>query len=54
MSEGKEPEERGALLAFVECNWRELTLRDARSLCVEIVHPLPEAAASIKASLTFR
>jgi hypothetical protein len=54
MSDGNPPEERGLLLAFVERYWRELTLRDARSLCVEIVDPIPQPAPAIKASLTFR
>jgi hypothetical protein len=54
MSEGDQSYERGALLAFVERHWRELTLRDARSLCVEIVDLVPQAALGIKASLTYR
>jgi hypothetical protein len=28
---------RRELLTFVERHWRELTLRDARSLCVEVL-----------------
>jgi hypothetical protein len=54
MSDGKPPEERGLLLAFVERYCRDLTLRDARSLCAEIVEPSPQPPPSIKASLTFR
>jgi hypothetical protein len=54
MSESSEPpSDRSALLAFVERHWSELTLRDARSLCVEIVDS-PQAMAGIKISLTFR
>jgi hypothetical protein len=54
MSAGEPPSERSRLLAFVERYWRELSLRDARSLCVEIVDSLPPALAQIKASLTYR
>jgi hypothetical protein len=54
MSESDPPDERSALLAFVERYWRELTLRDARSLCVEIVDPAPHGVAGVKASLTCR
>ena len=43
---------RRELLAFVERHWRELTLRDARSLCLDIVDSA--AASNIKASLTYR
>jgi hypothetical protein len=46
--------DRSALLAFVDRHWSELTLRDARSLCVEIVDSLPQAAVGIKTSLTYR
>jgi hypothetical protein len=45
MSAGEPPKRAQRLLAFVERYWRELTLRDARSLCVEIVDSLPPALA---------
>jgi hypothetical protein len=55
MSESSERQsDRSALLAFVERHWSELTLRDARSLCVEIVDALPQTMVGIKTSLTFR
>jgi len=47
-------DERSALLAFVNRHWSELTLRDARSLCVEIVDSFPQSMVGIKASLTYR
>jgi len=46
--------ERSILLAFVERHWRDLTLRDARSLCMEMVDSLPQTVLGIKASLTYR
>jgi hypothetical protein len=55
MSESSErANDRSALLAFVERHWSELTLRDARSLCVEIIDSRPQAIVGIKTSLTFR
>jgi hypothetical protein len=55
MGDGSDrPADRSVLLAFVERHWSELTLRDARSLCVEIVDPLPQTVPGIKVSLTYR
>jgi hypothetical protein len=41
-------DERRALLAFVERYWSELTLRDARSLCVEIVDSMTVPASALR------
>jgi hypothetical protein len=55
MGDGSDqPHDRSTLLAFVERHWSELTLRDARSLCVEIVDSLPQTIVGIKGSLTYR
>jgi hypothetical protein len=54
MNEGDPSDERVAFLAFVDRYWRELTLRDARSLCVEIIDLEQHLAAGIKTSLTYR
>jgi hypothetical protein len=50
-----EPEpnsQRGLLLAFIEAHWREMTLRDARSLTSEVIGDT-QAEACIKETLTF-
>ncbi len=54
MSEGERREDRRALLAFLERNWGELTLRDARSLCIESLDSLGLLRPDIKESLTTR
>jgi len=54
MGESDRPEDRNALLAFVERHWRELTLREARLLCVEIADPTPPPLPIINSALTYR
>jgi len=54
MGESDRPEDRNALLAFVERHWRELTLREARSLCVEILDVAPQQLPIINSALTYR
>jgi hypothetical protein len=54
MSESKPETDRRALLAFVERYWTELTLREARFLCVESLDVPSPRPASIKEALTFR
>jgi hypothetical protein len=54
MSESQPETDRRALLAFVERYWTELTLREARSLCVESLAPIPSPLPNIKDVLTYR
>jgi hypothetical protein len=54
MSESEREEDRRALLAFLERYCGELTLREARSLCVESLDSLGWSRADIKGSLTYR
>ncbi len=54
MSESKPETDRRALLAFVERYWTELTLREARSLCVESLVSLSSQVSNIKEVLTYR
>lgn len=44
---------RRSLLAFVEAHWRELTLREARSLTVEALLALDDKPPNIKETLTY-
>jgi len=54
MNAYEDPEQRTALLEFVERHWRELTLREARSLSVENVEHVMWQSSLIKKSLTLR
>jgi hypothetical protein len=49
----QDPPDRTALLEFVELHWRELTLRDARSLCLESVDG-SRGIEAVKTTLTCR
>jgi len=53
MADRDRMQERSDLLAFVERHWRELTLREARSLSVEVLEQ-PHPLAPVKTSLTYR
>lgn len=44
---------RRNLLAFVETHWRELTLREARSLTVEALSRFVDKPPNIKETLTY-
>jgi hypothetical protein len=44
---------RRTLLAFVETHWRELTLREARSLTVEALFAYIDKPPKIKETLTY-
>ena len=52
MNAYEDPEQRTVLLEFVERHWRELTLREARSLSVDNVECLIWSSGLIKKSLT--
>jgi hypothetical protein len=54
MSASKPETDRRALLAFVERYWTELTLREARLLCVESLDAPSPPPSVIKEVLTFR
>ena len=54
MNQSERSQERAFLLAFVERHWRELTLREARSICVENLEIFAQSHPSINGSLTCR
>ena len=54
MDQRERSQERLRLLAFVELHWRELTLREARSLHVENLEISMQSLASINNPLTCR
>jgi hypothetical protein len=54
MNRSEPSPDRVLLLAFVERHWRELTLREARSLCVEHIDIFTQSVPSINGSLTCR
>jgi|GEM_PF-3160071 len=54
MADGDRMQERSDLLAFVERHWRDLTLREARTLSVEVLEKRAYPLAVVKASLTYR
>ncbi|MBD5653946.1 MAG: hypothetical protein IAI50_02050 [Candidatus Eremiobacteraeota bacterium] len=54
MADGDQLQDRRALLAFVERHWRELTLREARSLGAEVVDRKSAAAPQVNSTLTYR
>jgi hypothetical protein len=52
MAENDQPDGRQSLLAYLERHWRELSLRDARMLCVELVDVRGDGSRMIKETLT--
>ena len=53
MAEDQQNDLRRSLLAFVERHWRDLSLREARSLSLELLYPGGEAMPMIKETLTY-
>jgi hypothetical protein len=53
MDQNEPVDPRRSLLAFVEAHWRELTLRDARSLTVEALGGAAYPPSTIKETLTY-
>jgi hypothetical protein len=52
MVERDVPDRRSAFLAFLEQHWRELSLRDATTLCADLVELSDEPLPMIKETLT--
>jgi hypothetical protein len=53
MAEDLQSERRTSLLDFLERHWRELSLRDAHALSVELLEGPADASPMIKETLTF-